>query len=83
MAGVLALLFDAEARGSGLSVFEAMGAAATTIGNVGPGFGWAGPMGSFAPFSDVSKVVLVILMWAGRLELLPVLVLATRSYWSR
>ena len=56
-------------------------AAATTIGNVGPGFGFAGPMGSFDPFSPLSKVVMIVLMWMGRLELLPVAVLFTRAYW--
>jgi trk system potassium uptake protein TrkH len=40
-------------------------------------------MGSFAPFSDLSTVVMILLMWIGRLELIPVLVLLTRSYWRR
>jgi trk system potassium uptake protein TrkH len=38
-------------------------------------------MGSFEPFSDVSTVVLTLLMWLGRLELIPVVVLFTRHYW--
>jgi trk system potassium uptake protein TrkH len=38
-------------------------------------------MGSFAPFSDVSKGIMISLMWIGRLELLPVIVLFTRAYW--
>jgi trk system potassium uptake protein TrkH len=38
-------------------------------------------MGSYAPFSDLSKLVMVALMWIGRLEVLPVLVLLTRGYW--
>ncbi len=54
---------------------------ATTLGNVGPGVGAQGPMGSFAGFSDVSTVTLAVLMWLGRLEVIPVLLLATRSYW--
>ena len=58
-----------------------MAASATTLGNVGPAFGFAGPMGSFAPFSDVSTVVMTLLMWLGRLELIPIVVLVTRSYW--
>ena len=47
-----------------------------------PGLGFAGPMGSFAPFSDVSTVVLTALMYLGRLEIIPVLVLFTRSHWQ-
>jgi trk system potassium uptake protein TrkH len=62
---------------------EGVSAVATTLGNVGPGLGFLGPMGSFEPFSPVSKVILIVLMWAGRLELLPVVVLLTRGYWRR
>ena len=51
------------------------------IGNVGPGLGFAGPMGSFASLGDVSKVTMIVLMWLGRLEIIPVFVLATRHYW--
>jgi trk system potassium uptake protein TrkH len=60
---------------------EAISAAATTIGNVGPGLGFLGPMGSFDPFSGASKGILIGLMWLGRLELIPVAVLFTRAYW--
>ncbi len=38
-------------------------------------------MGSFDPFSDFSKGVMIALMWIGRLELLTVIVLFTRQYW--
>ena len=38
-------------------------------------------MGSFAPFSDVSTLVLTALMYLGRLEIVPVLVLFTGSHW--
>jgi trk system potassium uptake protein TrkH len=62
---------------------ETISAVATTLGNVGPGLGFLGPMGSFEPFSPVSKVILIVLMWAGRLELIPVVVLVTRGYWRR
>ena len=39
-------------------------------------------MGSFEPFSDVSTAVLTALMYLGRLEIIPVLVLFTRSHWQ-
>ena len=60
---------------------EGISAAATTLGNVGPGLGFFGPMGSFESFSDASKGIMIALMWVGRLELVPVVVLFTRSYW--
>ncbi|MBA2568730.1 MAG: TrkH family potassium uptake protein [Actinobacteria bacterium] len=79
--GTLLLIIDAARVDSGLRLLDAVAAAATTLGNVGPAFGFAGPMGSFEPFSDFSKIVMIVLMWVGRLEIIPVAVLLTRSYW--
>jgi trk system potassium uptake protein TrkH len=47
----------------------------TTLGNIGPGFGKIGPMGGFGGLSVASKLMLVFNMWAGRLEVMAVLVL--------
>jgi trk system potassium uptake protein len=79
--GTLALMADAERVNLDLRLLDAVGAAAATLGNVGPAFGFAGPMGSFDPFSDVSKLVMIVLMWLGRLEIIPVAVLMSRYYW--
>ncbi len=78
-AGIIAL--DTAIQGPSLSAFDAIAAAATTLGNVGPGTGAAGPLGSFASYPDVSKLTLAGLMWLGRLEVIPVVVLMTRNYW--
>ena len=78
-AGLIAL--DSAFHGPPISAFDAIAVSATTLGNVGPGLGFAGPMGSFAPFSDFSTVVMTVLMWLGRLEIVPIVVLLTRSYW--
>jgi trk system potassium uptake protein len=80
-AGALALLLDAARADLAVTPFQAIAAAAATLGNVGPAFGFAGPMGSFDPFSDISKVVMIVLMWLGRLEIIPVAVLLSRHYW--
>ena len=79
--GAVVLAIDASATGIHLSAIEAVAAAATTLGNVGPGFGFAGPLGGFEPFGDVSTATMIVLMWMGRLELIPVLVLFSRHYW--
>jgi trk system potassium uptake protein len=79
--GTLLLVVDADRVGLDLRLIDAVAAAATTLGNVGPALGVAGPMGSFAPFSDFSKIVLIALMWLGRLEIIPIVVLFTRNYW--
>jgi trk system potassium uptake protein len=38
-------------------------------------------MGSYEPFPDVSMLIFTALMFVGRIELIPVVVLFTRSYW--
>jgi trk system potassium uptake protein TrkH len=75
------LSLDVARVGQGLSVLEAVSAAASTLGNVGPGFGALGPMGSYLGFSAPAKVFMALLMWIGRLEIIPVLVLLTPEYW--
>jgi len=79
--GTLLLILDAARVDLDLSLLDAVATTATTLGNVGPAFGSAGPMGSFAGFSDWSKGLLIGLMWLGRLELIPIVVLFTRNYW--
>ncbi|WP_299264642.1 potassium transporter TrkG, partial [Halorientalis sp.] len=39
------------------------------------GFGPLGPFGSFLDFSNYSKLLMIFLMWIGRLEIIPVLAL--------
>ena len=80
-AGAVVILVDSALRGIALTAFQALAASASLLGGVGPGLGFAGPMGSFEPFSDVSTVTLTALMYLGRLEIVPVLVLFTASHW--
>ena len=80
-AGAFVVLLDSALRGIDVTAFQALAAAASLLGGVGPGLGFAGPMGSFEPFSDLSTVVLTALMYLGRLEIVPVLVLFTASHW--
>ena len=79
--GASVIAIDSAITGAGLGTIDALGTSATALGNIGPGFGITGPMGSFAPLGDVSKLTLIGLMWAGRLEIVPVVVLLTRHYW--
>lgn len=53
------------------------------IGNIGPGLEQVGPMGNFADFSPLSKIVLSMCMIIGRLEVFPILVLFSKSAWQR
>jgi trk system potassium uptake protein TrkH len=61
----------------------AFSASAAFIGNVGPGLGEVGPMGSFSGLHPVSKVVAIIQMWAGRIEIIPVFLLLNPELWRR
>ncbi len=58
-------------------------AVAATLNNVGPGLGLArtGP-GNLSGFSNLSKLVLSFDMLAGRLELIPMLMIFVPSVWS-
>ena len=66
-----------------LSILEAISASIATIGNIGPGLGSVGPFGSYLEFPMSSKLLLIFLMWVGRLEIIPVLVLFTGAFWKR
>lgn len=79
--GAVALALDAARTGLELSTLDAVSVSASMISNVGPALGIGGPLGSFEPFSDVSTAVMIGLMWLGRLEIIPIVVLLSRHYW--
>lgn len=55
----------------------------TCINNTGPGLSIVGPVGNFAAFTDMSKLVLTFNMIIGRLEIFPVLVILMPSTWKK
>src|SRR5690606_8794103 len=66
----------------GLDPITALTGAATAVCNVGPGLGpTIGPAGNFSTLPDMAKWLLAIGMLLGRLEIITVLVLMTRSFW--
>ncbi|KDE58281.1 potassium transporter TrkH [Halostagnicola sp. A56] len=72
----------ARVSSTSVSEFDALGAAASIFLNIGPAFGMAGPMGSYEGFSAFSKSVMIVMMWIGRIEIIPVLVLLTPAFWK-
>ncbi len=58
-------------------------ASLTCVSNVGPGLGSVGPVENFASFGIWGKVICSFLMLFGRLELLPMFILFTRSAWRK
>ncbi|RCS25523.1 TrkH family potassium uptake protein [Phyllobacterium salinisoli] len=68
----------------GLDFVSAFTGALTALSNVGPGLGdTIGPVGNFSTVSDPALWVLSYLMLAGRLEIVTIVILFTRSFWAR
>jgi trk system potassium uptake protein TrkH len=81
--GAVLISLDAARAGLSLTTLEAISASLATIGNIGPGFGLLGPFGSYLDFPATSKLFMTFLMWIGRLEIIPVMVLFTGAFWRR
>jgi len=75
--GTVALTVD------GHSLVTAGTAAIATLGNIGPGLEAVGPVENYAFFSAGSKLVMVLLMWLGRLEVYSIVALFTLRFWRR
>jgi len=60
-----------------------MSAVLACFNNIGPGMAAVGATCNYAAYSVFSKIVLSIDMLAGRLEIFPILVLLSRSAWTR
>jgi trk system potassium uptake protein TrkH len=67
---------------SNIDMVSAASAVATTLGNVGPGFNRFGPTDNYSELPGLSKLVLIVCMWIGRLEILTVLVLLIPDFWK-
>ena len=67
---------------SGLDPLTAASAAASSLGNVGPGFGSIGPVFNYLHLPVISKLISSLLMIIGRLEIYTFFILFTRSFWK-
>ncbi len=67
----------------GLDFISALGAAASSLGNIGPAIGSVSPVNSYAHLSDGAKWFCSFLMLIGRLELFTVLILFTPFFWRK
>ncbi len=65
----------------GMDMLDAFGLTISGLANGGMGFGHFGPTGNFADLAEPMKMILIILMWLGRLEILTALVLVTPGFW--
>jgi trk system potassium uptake protein TrkH len=65
----------------GADIVSGISATAATLGNVGPGFNLVAPMANFADLHPISRIVLTLAMWIGRLEVITVLVILRPEAW--
>ncbi len=70
--------FDGESN-----LITSLSASLACIGNIGPGFGFVGPAMNYAGLTVFSKIWLSFIMLAGRLEILPMLILFAPNTWSK
>ena len=75
-AGTMLLSFN------NMDFVSTLSAAASCLGNIGPGFNLVGPTMNYAGLTDFSKYVCSFLMLAGRLELFTVFTLFSKYYWN-
>lgn len=67
----------------GFSVGTNFSAVLSCFNNIGPGLEMVGPTCNFSIYSPLSKIMLIIDMLAGRLEIFPILILLSRDTWRR
>jgi trk system potassium uptake protein TrkH len=68
---------------SGMDFLTCISASASAISNVGPGLGEIiGPEGNYSTLTNYSKIVLLITMFLGRLEMLTIFILFIPSFWK-
>lgn len=65
----------------GLDIVSALSSATAALGNVGPALGAVGPMANYSFIPGTGKVVLILFMLIGRLELWAVLAIFTPEFW--
>lgn len=89
VAGFFILYFTSWALGTffltlgGIDLETSASASIATLGNIGPGLAGVGPTENFAFWSDGQKLLMVLLMWIGRLEVYAIAALLTASFWRR
>ncbi len=66
----------------GYDMVDSFGLSISSVSNGGMGFGNFGPTGKYSDMNDWTKIILIVLMWIGRLEIVTALVLFTPGFWK-
>ena len=67
----------------GKSLTTTMTSVAACFNNIGPGLDGVGPTCNYHDFSVLSKIVLIVDMLAGRLEIFPIMILLSKNTWKK
>jgi len=67
----------------GSDILTAGSSVATCMAGIGPGMGTVGPVSNFSHIPDAGKMVLSFLMLLGRLEIFTVMILFSKSFWTK
>jgi trk system potassium uptake protein TrkH len=67
---------------TGVDPISASSSVATCMAGIGPGLGSVGPLSNYAGIPETAKVVLSLLMIIGRLEIITVFTIFTRTFWK-
>ena len=77
--GITAILISILEHNSAVGLTGAI----ASLGNIGPGVAVStGPMGNYDSLTDASKIIYIINMLVGRLELIPFMVMLQRDFWT-
>ena len=66
-----------------LSLETSLTASASAIGNIGPGLGSIGPASNWGELTNITKLVSCFCMLLGRLEIFTVIVIFSKSFWTK
>ncbi len=67
----------------GVDLESAASTVAATLSNIGPGFGFVGPIRNFGGYHQITKLLLSFFMLLGRLELFTIIALIAPKNWRR
>ncbi len=84
-AWMIVLFFEPDATWGPRSddkLIDTASAVAATLNNIGPGVGTVGATQNYGHFSPLSKLLFTWLMMLGRVEVLVILCLFSRRFWS-
>lgn len=66
----------------GYDMVDSFGLSISVISNGGMGFGNFGPTGNLTDLESSLKIIMTVLMWIGRLEIVTALILFTPGFWK-